>query len=80
MEKGDLSEISQIRLKGAQKYAEEICKQADLSTEQREHLANLMDKRKLSREINGIVVNIKDEILKERENEKKQNHHHGMSL
>ena len=80
LEKGDLSEISQIRLKGAQKYAEEICKQADLSTEQREHLANLMDKRKLSREINGIVVNIKDEILKERENEKKQNHHHGMSL
>ena len=80
LEKGDLSEVSQIRLKGAQKYAEEICKQADLPTERREYLDNLMDKRKLSREINDIVVNIKDEILKDRENEKKQEHHHGMSL
>lgn len=77
LKKGDLSDVSMTRLKGAQLFAEEMCTDDNLSPEQKEFITNIKNKGVLSKEVRDIVLNIREEMKKEEEQE--QDHYYGMT-
>jgi hypothetical protein len=65
------------RLKGAQQFAEEMCDDDNLSPEQKEFITNIKNKGVLSKEVRDIVLNIREKMKKEEEQE--QDHYYGMT-
>ena len=77
LKKGELSDVTMTRLKGAQQFAEEMCEDDNLSPEQKDFIKNMQNRGVLSKEVRDIVLNIREEMKKEEEHE--QDHYYGMT-